>query len=140
VSVVRRWPFGPCSAIHGRELRNRAIDDPCARPGEADEVPEPAPDGDDGPRDRDRAEAMPASGGVQTWPVAFGAETGAEGSEGSFGSGGTGTDGTARGRVGVETGAAGRTPAKATPAPAPPTSTAARTAAGLIVLPTSTFV
>ena len=67
VSVVRRSPFGPCSAIQGRELRKRAIDDlPCARPGDADEGPEPAPDEDDEPRDSDRAEAMPASGGDQT--------------------------------------------------------------------------
>jgi len=143
--MVRRCPIGPRAAIHGRELRRRRIP---VRPWlrleaiDADE-PEPALDPDDvRPAVKDRADAIPAIGGVHG-TGASGAGVGVEGRAGSGGAGsggaGTGSVGRGTGSGGVATGGAGRASARATPAPVAAARTAARTAPALSVLPTSTF-
>jgi len=56
----------PRAAIHGRELRKRAIDAlPRAFPCAADDEPELDPDGEEDPAESGRVDAMPAIGGVQ---------------------------------------------------------------------------
>jgi hypothetical protein len=66
VSVVRRCDLGPCAAIHGRELRKRAIDErDRPRSAEPDEDPEPEEERDKS-ADAEGDEAMPAIGAVQT--------------------------------------------------------------------------
>jgi hypothetical protein len=155
VRIVRRRAFGPCAAIHGRELRSREIVALRVPGGEPVLDCEPALDcelaldcepelpEEEGPV-KDEVDAIPPIGGADGRPgavgTAAGAEgAGAEGAGGRPGSGGTVTDGAVTGgtvtagSVGV---GMGRGSANASPAPVPAARTAA-IASGRSSLPSS---